>query len=136
MERTFEHPHSGVSATEEIRAQGEIREMRLGSCRLQSFLGSIVNEHVITYPSLTIDPKATLPTEYTGQAFICVTAAYFTKAAEFAPIPEKSADTMARVVHDYWFMRYGMPAWVTTASGTEFAGAFRHQLERFGIDHV
>ena len=33
-------------------------------------------------------------------------------------------------------MRCGMPEWVTTDSGTEFAGAFRHQLERFGIDHV
>ena len=39
---------------------------------------------------------------------------YFTKAAEFAPIPDKSADTVARAVHDYWFMRYGMPEWLTT----------------------
>ena len=61
---------------------------------------------------------------------------YFTKAAEFAPIPDKSADTVARADHDYWFMRYGMPEWMTTDNGTEFAGAFWHQLERFGIDHV
>ena len=61
---------------------------------------------------------------------------YFTKAADFAPIPDKSADTVARAVHDHWFMHYGMPEWVTTDDGTEFAGAFRHQLERFGIDHV
>ena len=80
--------------------------------------------------------KATLSTERTGQAFICLMVDYFTKAAEFAPIPDKSADTVARAVHDYWFMRYGMPEWVTTDNGTEFAGAFRHQLERFGIDHV
>ena len=61
---------------------------------------------------------------------------YFTNAAEFAPIPDKSADTVARAVHDYWIMRYVLPEWVNTDNGTEFAGAFRHQLERFGIDHV
>ena len=58
---------------------------------------------------------------------------YFTIAAEFDPIPDKSADTVARAVREYWFMRYGMPEWVTTDNGTEFAGAFRHQLERFGV---
>ena len=33
-------------------------------------------------------------------------------------------------------MRLGMPEWVTTDIGTVFAGAFRHQLERFGFKHV
>ena len=70
------------------------------------------------------------------QAFMCLMVDYFTKAVEFAPIPDKSAGTVARAVHDYWFMRYVMPEWVTTDNGTAFAGAFRHQLERFGIDHV
>ena len=58
--------------------------------------------------------KATLSTERTGQAFICLMVDNITKPAEFAPIPDKSAVTVARVVHDYWFMRYGMPEWVTT----------------------
>ena len=80
--------------------------------------------------------KGTLFTERTGQAFICLMVDYFTKAAEFAPIPNKSAETVARAVYDCWFMRYGMPEWVTTDNGTEFAGGFRHQLQRFGIDRV
>jgi hypothetical protein len=33
-------------------------------------------------------------------------------------------------------MRYGYPAWLTSDNGPEFSGAFRHQLERFGIEHV
>jgi hypothetical protein len=33
-------------------------------------------------------------------------------------------------------MRYGLPTWLTSDNGSEFAGAFRHQLERFGIEHV
>ena len=44
--------------------------------------------------------KATLSTERTGQASICLMADYFTKAAAFAPIPHKSAETVARAVHD------------------------------------
>ena len=33
-------------------------------------------------------------------------------------------------------MRYGLSAWLTSDNGTEFAGVFRHQLERFGIAQV
>ena len=51
---------------------------------------------------------------------------YFTKAVEFAPISDESADMVARAIHDYCFMRYGMPEWVTTDYGTECACAFRH----------
>ena len=33
-------------------------------------------------------------------------------------------------------MRYGCPSWLTSNNGTEFQGAFRHQLERFEIEHI
>ena len=33
-------------------------------------------------------------------------------------------------------MRSGMPDWVAPDSWTKFVGAFRHQLERFSIDHA
>ena len=38
--------------------------------------------------------KATLSTERTGQACICLMVEYFTKAAEFAPIPDKKVLTL------------------------------------------
>jgi len=40
--------------------------------------------------------KATLSTERTRQAFITLMVDYFTQAAEFALIPDESADTVAR----------------------------------------
>lgn len=80
--------------------------------------------------------QATLSTARDGKAYVCLMVDYFTKAAEFAFLPDKGADSVARVVHDSWFMRYGLPEWVTTDNGTEFSGVFRHQLERFGVDHV
>ena len=43
---------------------------------------------------------------------------------------------MARAFHDRWLMCYGVPVWATTDNGTEFGGAFRHQLERLGVQLV
>jgi hypothetical protein len=61
---------------------------------------------------------------------------YFTKAAELGFLPDKQAVSTAREFHNLWLMRYGLPTWLTSDNGSEFAGAFRHQLERFGIEHV
>lgn len=75
-------------------------------------------------------------TEVVGKAYVLLVVDYFTKCAEFAYLPDKSAETVARAFHDHWLARYGVPEWVTSDNGSEFAGAFNHQLERFGIDHV
>jgi hypothetical protein len=48
-------------------------------------------------------------TSLRGHAFICLIVDYFTKAAEFVAIPNKSAAAVAQAVHDHWFMRYGVP---------------------------
>ena len=45
--------------------------------------------------------QATVSTELTGQAFTCLTVDYFSKAAQFTPIPDKIAYTATRAVHDY-----------------------------------
>ena len=80
--------------------------------------------------------KKTLSTEVIGQGFVCIVVDFFTKAAEFLFLPDKIALALARVFHDSWLMRYSCPSWLTSDNGTEFQGAFRHQLERFEIEHV
>jgi transposase InsO family protein len=80
--------------------------------------------------------KASLSTTVVGSAFICIVVDYFTKAAEFLFLPDKTSLSVAKAFHDGWLMRYGLPEWLTSDNGTEFQGAFRHQLERFGIEHV
>lgn len=63
----------------------------------------------------------------------------FTKAVEFACLLDSGAGSVARVVHDPMFMRYGLPEWVTTDNGTEFLGVFRHRARApwgLGVDHV
>lgn len=77
-----------------------------------------------------------LSTEQTGTAYVCLVVDYFTKAAELVVNSDKRVDTVAPAFHDRWLCRYGVPEWVTSDNGREFAGAFAHQLERFGIEHV
>jgi hypothetical protein len=75
-------------------------------------------------------------TSLRGHAYICLMVDYFTKAAEFVAIPNTSAATVAQAVHDQWFMRYGVPAVITTDNGTKFEGAFQYLLARLDVDHV
>lgn len=80
--------------------------------------------------------KGSLSTQAAGSNYVCLIVDYFTKATELIAIPDKSSATVARAFHDRWLMRYGAPEWLTSDNGVEFAGAFKHQLARFGIDHV
>ena len=80
--------------------------------------------------------KRPVSTERVGTAYVLLVVDYFTKAAEFVMLPNKQAATVARAFHDRWLMRYGVPVWATTDNGTEFGGAFRHQLERLGVQLV
>jgi hypothetical protein len=51
--------------------------------------------------------KTALSTTVVGSAFICLVVDYFTKAAEFLFLPDKTALSVAKVFHDGWLMRYG-----------------------------
>lgn len=71
-----------------------------------------------------------------ARRYVVLIVDYFTKAAEFCCIPDKSAASVARAFHDHWILRYGIPQLLTSDNGLEFAGAFRHLLERFGIETI
>ena len=70
------------------------------------------------------------------QHWIVIIIDYFTKAAELVAVPSKSAETIARALYDHWFCRYGVPTYITTDNGTEFAGEFTAMLDRMGCVHV
>jgi transposase InsO family protein len=113
MSGPFEHVHIDLAGPFELRAVSDTpRRKKHGATR------------------------SALSTRVSGSGYVAIMIDYFTKAAEFAFLPDKQASTVARVFHDFWLMRYGLPEWLTSDNGSEFAGAFRHQLERFGVEHV
>jgi hypothetical protein len=61
---------------------------------------------------------------------------YFTKAAEFAVIYDKSAASVARAFYYSWVCRHFVPSHVTSDNGTEFEVDFGHLLARLGVKHI
>jgi hypothetical protein len=61
---------------------------------------------------------------------------YFTKAAEFAVVYDKTPPSVAKAFYYTWICRYFVPSHVTSDNGTEFEPDFIHLLQRLGIQHV
>jgi hypothetical protein len=70
------------------------------------------------------------------KAWVVLMVDYFTKAAEFAVVYEKTPAAVAKAFYYTWICRYFVPAYVTSDNGTEFEVEFVHLLARLGIEHV
>jgi hypothetical protein len=77
-----------------------------------------------------------LPQQAPYKSWVVLMIDYFTKIAEFAVIPGKSPAFISKAFYDLWISRYGVPEYLTSDNGTEFAGEFVHMLARLGIHHV
>ena len=58
---------------------------------------------------VAVDIAGPLPVTASGNKYICVAMDYFTKWPEAYAIPDQEAATMARVLVDNYFCRFGMP---------------------------
>jgi hypothetical protein len=70
------------------------------------------------------------------KAHVVIMVDYFTKAAEFAVVYDKSAAAVAKAFYYSWICRYFVPSHVTSDNGTEFESEFEHMLARLGIHHI
>jgi hypothetical protein len=86
-------------------------------------------------PVVDLHGKLSMP-EQPVKAFVVVMIDYFTKAAEFAVIYDKTPASVARAFYYTWICRYFVPGFVTSDNGTEFKTEFVHLLARLGIEHV
>jgi RNase H-like domain found in reverse transcriptase/Reverse transcriptase (RNA-dependent DNA polymerase)/Integrase zinc binding domain/PHD-finger len=80
-------------------------------------------------------PRPKQPAEQ-HKAWVVLMVDYFTKAAEFYPVFGKSAMLVAEAFYCGWVCRYGVPEFVTSDNGGEFAGVFGHMLERLGVEQI
>ena len=70
------------------------------------------------------------------KSWVVLMVDYFTKVAEFAVIPGKEPQMIARAFWNLWLTRYGTPTHLTSDNGTEFATDFAHMISRLSIEHI
>lgn len=70
------------------------------------------------------------------KAHVVIMVDYFSKAAEFAIVYDKSAAAVAKGFYYSWICRYFVPAYVTSDNGSEFESEFVHMLSRLGVQHI
>lgn len=86
-------------------------------------------------PVVDVHGRISIP-ETPLKAHVVVIVDYFTKAAEFAVIYDKSPASVAKAFYYAWVCRYFVPSHVTSDNGAEFEAEFVHLLQRLGITHV
>ncbi len=86
-------------------------------------------------PLLDVHGRIGIP-EKPLKAWVVIMVDYFTKAAEFAVVYEKTPAAVAKAFYYTWICRYFVPSFVTSDNGTEFEVEFVHLLARLGIEHI
>lgn len=70
------------------------------------------------------------------KAHVVIMVDYFTKAAEFAVVFDKTPAAVAKAFYYSWICRYFVPAEVTSDNGTEFQTDFAQLLCKLGVTHI
>ncbi|KAK3895061.1 hypothetical protein Pcinc_001229 [Petrolisthes cinctipes] len=83
---------------------------------------------------VTVDIAGPLPRTDKGNRYICVAMDYFTKWPEAYAIPDQEAATVAQVLVDQFFCRFGMPQELHSDQGRNFEPAvFCESCKLLGI---
>lgn len=72
---------------------------------------------------IAIDIMGPLPTTERGNKYIVVIADYFSKWTEAVAIPNQEAITIAKVLVEQWFCRFGIPGEIHSDQGRQFEGS-------------
>ena len=87
-----------------------------------------------TMERVAVDIAGPLPVTTAGNRYICVAMDYFTKWPEAYAIPNQEATTVARVLVDQFFSRFGVPFELHSDQGRNFeANVFRECCDLLGI---
>lgn len=71
-----------------------------------------------------------------GGQYVVLMVDTFSKWVEIAAIPDKSAASTTRVLHECITCRHGIPTDIRTDRGTEYRGAFDDYCKFLGIRHA
>ena len=83
-----------------------------------------------------MDTYGDIPMDQEGNKYILVFVDAFTRYAKFVPVPDKSAETVAKAFHKEWSCMYGPPLALVSDNGTEYVNSVMDALTKMtGIDH-
>ena len=84
---------------------------------------------------VAIDILGPLPVTERGNKYIVVIADYFTRWVESYPVPNHQAHTIANVIMENFFARFGLPRTIHTDQGRDFESRlFQNMCHLLGID--
>jgi hypothetical protein len=104
-------------------------------CRRCSSQQCMVLLSTFPAPVVSVHGRLSVP-DKPVKAHVVIMVDYFTKAAEFAIIYDKSAAAVAKAFYHSWICRYFVHAYVTSDNGQEFESVFVHLLSHMGVQHI
>ena len=91
------------------------------------------------YPmaKISLDLSGPYPTSMSGNKYIIAFVDWFSGWPEAFAVPDKTADTVAHLLLEHIFTRYGCPLQIVTDNGTENVNnVVKDVLETLNVDHV
>lgn len=84
-----------------------------------------------------MDIVGPLPQAHSGNRYILSIQDDLTKFLEVFPIPNKAANTVARVLVEFFFLKYGFPKFLVSDCGSEFVSKIQKSVcELLKIEHI
>ncbi len=84
---------------------------------------------------VALDTTGPLPETKTGNKYILVAIDHYSKWCEAKAVVDHSAKTTSRFLEDNIICRYGVPKFVLTDNGGEWAAEFEMMCKDYGIQH-
>ncbi len=112
-------------------------------CQLVSSTGSIRSEDedmksilvCKLFYRVALDIAGPLPETKTGNKYILVVVDHYSKWCEVRAVADHGAKTAAKFLEDDVICRYGVPKFVLTDNGGEWAAEFDVMCKDYGIQH-
>jgi len=89
------------------------------------------------FEAVAVDITGKNPKSASGNEYVVTATCLFSRSAEAFPVRNHTAPTVARVLVEQRFTRFGVPKRILTDLGAEFQGQlFTEMCKRFEVDQV